>query len=98
MKTTDRPIILIQDGARYHTSQALKAFFARHRDRLTVVQLPSYSPDFNPIERLWKRIKQRDTHLRYFPTFESLIETVEASLRFFAGQHAETREVCKLAA
>jgi transposase len=52
LNQTDRPILLIQDGARYHTSAAMKAFFAQHQDRLTVFQLPSYSPDFNPIEKL----------------------------------------------
>ncbi len=54
---TKQPIVLIQDGARYHTSKAMKAFFEDHKDRLTVYQLPSYSPDYNPIEKLWKKIK-----------------------------------------
>ena len=52
------PIVLIQDGAKYHTSQATREFFQRHQDRLTVYQLPSYSPDYNPIEYLWKKVKQ----------------------------------------
>jgi len=46
------PIILIQDGAKYHTSQATRKFFEQHQDRLIVYQLPSYSPDYNPIEYL----------------------------------------------
>src|SRR5512132_3476914 len=36
-----QPIILIQDGARYHTSVAMQRFFAQHTERLTVFQLPS---------------------------------------------------------
>ena len=44
------PIILIQDGAKYHTSQPTHEFFQQHQDRLIVHQLPSYSPDYNPIE------------------------------------------------
>ena len=28
---------------------------AAHADRLTVFQLPSYSPNYNPIEKLWKQ-------------------------------------------
>jgi transposase len=81
---SDRPVVLIQDGARYHTSKAMKEFFAKHASRLTVFQLPSYSPDFNPIERLWKKIKEQETHLQYFPTFESLKEKVEQALVKFA--------------
>ena len=60
LQQTTQPIILIQDGARYHTSKAPQEFFAQHVDRLTVYQLPSYSPDYNPIEKLWKKIKELD--------------------------------------
>ena len=66
-------IVLVQDGARYHTSAAMKALFEKHKHRLTVYRLPSYSPDFNPIEKLWKKVKEKGTHLQYFPTFETLI-------------------------
>jgi hypothetical protein len=38
-------LYLVQDGAKYHTSQEMKAFFEQHRERLTVYQLPTYSPD-----------------------------------------------------
>ena len=40
----------------------------------------SYSPDYDPIEKLWKKIKEKDIHLHYFPTFESLINKVEEAL------------------
>jgi DDE superfamily endonuclease len=60
MEQTTPPIMLIQDGARYHTSAALQRFFARHTERLTVFQLPSYSPDYNPIEKLRKVFRSQD--------------------------------------
>ena len=82
-------VIVIQDGARYHTSAAMKAFFTQHAERLTVVQLPSYSPDFNPIEKLWKKIKEYGTHLHYFPTFESLKDKVEEALVDFENAPRE---------
>ena len=81
-------LFLIQDGAKYHTSKPLREFFAQHADRLTVYQLPSYSPDYNPIEFLWKNTKRRATHNRYFPEFEALIVSVEEALAYFA-QHPE---------
>jgi len=86
---TTQHLVLLQDGARYHTSKALKTFFAQHAARLTVFQLPSYSPDFNPIEKLWKKIKEQDTHLHYFPDFASLVEKVDAALLKFADRPAE---------
>lgn len=93
---TAQDIVLIQDGARYHTSAELKAFCAQHAARLTVYQLPSYSPDFNPIEMLWKKIKQQDTHLVYFPDFAALTTKVDSALLKFANRPAEILALCGL--
>jgi transposase len=82
-------VILIQDGAKYHTSKAMQQFFNDHTDRLTMFQLPSYSPDFNPIEFLWKKVKKHATHLRYFPDFDQLVEKVEATLLRLANTPSE---------
>lgn len=81
---TREPLILIQDGAKYHTGQATQQFFATHAARLTVFQLPAYSPDFNPIEFLWKKVKKQATHLGYFPDFATLVEKVDGALLHFA--------------
>jgi transposase len=68
------PVILIEDGASYHRSAIVKEF--KHRmaslNRLFVHRLPAYSPDYNPIEKLWKNTKRDSTHCKYFPTFEDL--------------------------
>jgi transposase len=93
---TTEPIYLIQDGARYHTSAATQAFFAAHAERLTVVQLPSYSPDYNPIEKLWKKLKQEEKHLVYFPPFAAWRATVEQALVKFARRAEERLGLCGL--
>jgi len=83
LSKTRKHIILIQDGAPYHTSKAMRQFFAKKANRITVFELPSYSPDYNPIEKLWKKIKEKEIHLHYFPTFESLKNKVEEALLHF---------------
>jgi transposase len=80
LSNTRKHIILIQDGAKYHTSKAMKQFFEKKAHRLTVYDLPSYSPDYNPIEKLWKKIKEKEIHMHYFPTFDSLKNKVEEAL------------------
>ncbi len=83
LSKTRKHIILIQDGAPYHTSKAMRQFFKKKAYRLTVYNLPSYSPDYNPIEKLWKKIKEKEIHLHHFPTFDSLKNKVEEALLHF---------------
>lgn len=63
----------------------MQAFFEKNKQRLTVLSLPSYSSDYNPIEKLWKEIKKEGTHLHYFPKFNDLIVKVEEILLNFSN-------------
>ena len=89
MAQTTEHLFLIHDGARYHTSAATQAFLAAHHERITEHPLPSYSPDYNPIEYLWKKTKQRATHNKYFREFAALTVSVDKALAYFAA-HPET--------
>lgn len=82
-------IILIQDGARYHTSKSTREFFEQHQDQLLIYNLPSYSPDYNPIEYLWKKVKTKATHNRYFAEFVKLVDSVDNALQILATQADE---------
>lgn len=83
LEETTEHIYLVQDGARYHTSQEMKAFFEEQRERLTVYQLPAYSPDYNPIEYLWRKTKRKASHNKYFAEFGKLTEAVDQALEHF---------------
>lgn len=93
LSQTRKHLIVIQDGARYHTSEDMQVFFYENRDRLTVYQMPAYSHDYNPIEILWKKIKGTGVHLRYFPTFESLTTKVDELLHEFQAKPSEVLKV-----
>jgi len=84
MARTTAHLFLIHDGARYHSSQATTQFLDAHRKRITGHPLPSYSPDYNPIEYLWKKTKQRATHNQYFKEFAALTVSVDKALAYFA--------------
>lgn len=93
LKQTQQPVFLVQDGARYHTSKLTKQFFQNHAQRLTVAQLPSYSPDYNPIEFLWRALKRRTTHNLYFPDFDILVDAVEVAFAYFQTQRAYVKSL-----
>ena len=71
-----RGAILIQDNASYHKDSEVWAWYKNNMDWLEVHQLPPYSPEFNPAERLWQHARKHGTHNRYFPTVEDLRNTV----------------------
>ena len=83
LRSTRGRLFIVQDGAPYHKSKVVKGFFAERSDRIQAVQLPSYSPDYNPIECLWRKIKRGFTHNVFFSCFEDLVETIENALTYF---------------
>ena len=83
------PVLLIQDGAKYPTRKSTREFIEANQERLLVYPLPSYSPDYNPIEYLWKKVKTKATHNRYFAEFVQWIQSVEKALSVLASQAEE---------
>ncbi|MDM8559758.1 IS630 family transposase [Thiotrichales bacterium HSG14] len=59
LSKTRKHIVLIHDGAKCHDSKAVKKFMAEKVNRLTVYKLPAYSPDFNSIEKVWKKLRRK---------------------------------------
>ncbi|MDM8557072.1 IS630 family transposase [Desulfococcaceae bacterium HSG7] len=59
LRKTRKHIILIQDGASYHRSKAMKAFFDKNKKRLSVFRLPSCSPDYNPLKNYGKKLRKK---------------------------------------
>jgi transposase len=72
LQSTQGKIYLILDNARWHRSQNLKDYFELNRDRLLLIFLPAYSPELNPIERVWRITRRQVTHNRYFQSIQDL--------------------------
>jgi hypothetical protein len=63
--------ILIMDGAGWHKSKDLIV-----PKNIQIVLLPPYCPELNPVERLWKFIKDNTIKNKVFETLKSLEENV----------------------
>jgi transposase len=70
-----RKIHVICDNAGSHTSLEVIQYLWKHEDRLEVHLLPAYSPDLNPIERVWWHLHENITrnHRSYVPHISPLI-------------------------
>ena len=52
------PLIVIWDGVTPHRSLATRAFVEREHRWLTLVRLPAYAPELNPVEGSWSWFKR----------------------------------------
>lgn len=72
-------IYMILDNASYYHAN-LVTNYVKMKRRIKLIFLPSYSPNLNIIERLWKFFHQKITYNHYFETFK---EFKKESLKFF---------------
>ena len=68
------PIHIILDNASYQTCKYVKENAARLG--ITLHYLPSYSPNLNLIERVWKLVKSKVLNSAYFDTFDNFCKNI----------------------
>lgn len=71
---------LVIDNAPWHRGAAITAALARH-PHLHLLRLPSYAPQLQPIEWLWKRVRRDTTHNTLFPDLAHLYAALRRTLR-----------------
>jgi transposase len=77
----DSPKIhLIVDRGSCHTSKVVKEFLAGENVRIKLHYLPPYSPNLNPIERLWKIMHERVSNNKHYPKAQEFIDAVNMFL------------------
>jgi transposase len=75
-----RKIHVICDSAKCHTSDEVAIYLWEHRARIELHLLPKYSPDCNPIERVWWNLHDRITRNHRCETMEELLDLTFAWL------------------
>jgi hypothetical protein len=85
------PVVLVVDNYIIHRSRKTSPVLARYADRLCVVGLPTYAPQLNVIERLWKRLRRQVTHNHLFTGLTELVAAVEQFFRDLDSRLADVR-------
>lgn len=88
---TATALYVILDNARYHYSKKVREFVKGTKIRL--VFLPSYSPNLNLIEPIWKFFKKKVLYNTYYPSLEAFRK---ACIKFFKGIGKHKDEVGKI--
>jgi transposase len=91
-----KKVVMISDNARYHHGQIHLSYREKCKDRFELDFLPPYSPDLNPIERVWKLTRRNCTHNVYFPCLEDIAQAVEAKFREWSTGSETLRKLCAI--
>ena len=72
--TERKQIHLIMDQARYHIAQSVKD--EAEELNINLIYLPAYSPNLNPIERLWKVMNEQVRNNRFFKSSKDFKDAI----------------------
>jgi transposase len=81
------PVTVVLDNARYQKCAVVKETAAKLG--IALLYLPSYSPNLNLIERLWRFIKREALYGRWHPTFADFKGAIEATISSLGGKHKD---------
>jgi transposase len=91
-----RKVIAIIDNARYHHARLHAAWREKSKEKLALEFMPPYSPELNPIERVWKLTRRKGTHNRYFSSLKEIIEAVEEVFNTWHHGSDALRKLCAI--
>ncbi|GMU03742.1 hypothetical protein KH5H1_78700 [Corallococcus caeni] len=78
-------VILVIDNAPWHRGRPVDWALGRY-PHLTLYRLPPYSPQLQPIERLWRPLRQRATHNVLFDEMTELQNALRSGLGYYRAR------------
>lgn len=84
-----RYAVVIMDGAGWHTDDIAVEF-----DNLSIIKLPPYSPELNPIEQVWQWLRQNKLANRCFTGYEDIVEQCSNAWNSFVRNTSQVKSLC----
>ena len=85
----DEQAVMVLDGAGWHGARALVV-----PPNITLVPLPPYSPQLNPMERVWLYLRERYLSLRVLPDTEAIIDACCEAWNALLDEAGRLRSLC----
>ena len=88
LTTVKKPTVIVVDRAFIHTSDMILSQLDEWRERnIEIFVLPSYSPQLNLIEILWRFMKYQWIEIDSYKNWQNLVDSVETMLREFGEKY-----------
>ncbi len=84
-----RHALVIADGASWHNNAALEGIY-----NVSIMKLPPYSPELNPIEQVWQWLRQNTLANQAFSGYEDIVEKVSEAWNIFREDLARIKSIC----
>ena len=81
--------VMIWDQAGFHTANALRV-----PKNITIINLPPYSPELNPMENLWHYLRSHYWSNRTYKDYDALLDAATEAWRDACLDHALVKTVC----
>lgn len=92
----NRKVVMVLDNVPYHHAKRLKPILERYNHRIELVYLPPYSPDLNPIERVWWYMRKKITHNRYVQDLKDRIQNFDLFISDFQSENEIGKNLARL--
>ena len=91
-----RRVLVLSDNARYHHAKLHAKWRENCSNTFAQLFLPPYSPELNPIERVWKLTRRLATHNQYFEQIDQVAEAVEAQFKLWSNPNMTLKRLCAI--
>lgn len=92
----NRSVVLCIDNFPAHKSEKVRDYISKNSDWLEILYLPAYSPQFNPIEQLWKHVKYSVTHNTFYGRIEELGNALEDFFDSLKDKKSLVKSICSV--
>lgn len=86
---SDRHAVVIMDGASWH-----QEYLEDEHSNLSIIHIPPYSPELNPIEQVWSWLRQNEIANRTFKDYEDIVEKCSSAWNRFRESVERVISLC----
>ena len=85
-----RHAVIIMDGASWH-----QEYLTQYFPNLSIIHIPPYSPELNPIEQVWSWLRQNEMSNRSFAGYEDIVDECSMAWNNFIANTERLLSLCR---